>query len=155
MHRREFLASSSGATALALAAGSGFTPAQAADAPGWNPAAFNAKSLAEVAEALGATSAPLESADVTLQAPELAGNGAIVRVSARSALAGTTQIALLVEKNPVALAALFEIPAGTEAQVATNLKMARTSRVFALVKVGEQYLYAFREVTVTLGCDGA
>jgi len=157
MHRRDFLATSSGATALALAAASGFTPApaQASDAPGWNPAAFNAKSLAEVAEALGATSAPLESADVTLQAPELAGNGAIVRVSARSALADTTQIALLVEKNPVALAALFEIPAGTEAQVATNLKMARTSRVYALAKVGEQYLYAFREVKVTLGCDGA
>lgn len=155
MQRRDFLATSSGATALALAAASGFAPAQAADAPGWNPAAFNAKSLAEVAEALGATGAPLESPDVTLQAPELAGNGSIVRVSARSALAGTTQIALLVEKNPVALAALFEIPAGTEAQVATNLKMARTSRVYALAKVGEQYLYAFREVKVTLGCDGA
>jgi sulfur-oxidizing protein SoxY len=154
MERREFLASSSGATALALAAASGLTPAQAANAPGWSPAAFEAKSLADVVKALGATKAPIESPDLTLQAPDIAENGAVVRVSARSALADTTQIALLVEKNPAALAALFDIPAGTEAQVATNLKMAESSRVYALAKVGDQYLYAFKEVKVTLGACG-
>ena len=157
MQRRKLLASTSSATALALAVASGFTPAlaQAANAPGWNPAAFEAKTLAEVAKALGAIRAPVESPALSLRTPDMAENGAVVRVSARSSLAGTTQIALLVEKNPAALAALFDIPAGTEAQVATNLKMARTSRVYALAKVGEQYLYAFREVKVTLGCDGA
>ncbi len=61
----------------------------------------------------------------------------------------------MVEKNPAALAALFDIPAGTEAQVATNLKMAESARVYALAKVGDQYLYAFKEVKVTLGaCSG-
>lgn len=156
MERREFLAGSSGATALALAATSGWAaPAQAADVPGWNPAAFQARSLAEVARALGATKAPVESPDLTLQAPDIAENGAVVRVSARSSLAETTQIALLVEKNPAALAALFDIPAGTEAQVATNLKLAQTSRVYALAKVGGQFVYAFKEVKVTLGgCGG-
>lgn len=154
MQRREFLASSSGATALALAAASGFTPAQAANAPGWSQAAFEAKSLTDVAKALGATRAPIESRELTLQAPDIAENGAVVRVSARSALTGTTQIALVVEKNPSALAALFDIPAGTEAQVATNLKMAESSRVYALAKVGDQYLYAFKEVKVTLGACG-
>lgn len=157
MERREFLAGGSGATALALAAASGWmAPAQAADVPGWNPAAFQARSLAEVAKALGATKAPVESPELTLQAPDIAENGAVVRVSARSALASTTQIAFLVEKNPAALAALFDIPAGTEAQVATNVKLAQTSRVYVLAKVGEQYLYAFKEVKVTLGgCGGA
>ena len=158
MQRRKLLASTSSATALALAAASGFTPApaQAANAPGWNPAAFEAKTLAEVAKALGATRAPVESADLTLQAPDIAENGAVVRVSARSSLAGTTQIALLVEKNPAALAALFDIPPGTEAQVATNLKMAESSRVYVLARVGGQYLYAVKEVKVTLGgCGGA
>ena len=57
MERREFLAGSSGATALALAAASGLTPAYAQNAPGWNKAAFDSKSLADVAKALGATSA--------------------------------------------------------------------------------------------------
>ena len=154
MQRREFLAGSSGATALTLAAASGFTPAQAANAPGWSPAAFEAKSLAEVAKALGATKAPVESREVTLQAPDIAENGAVVRVSARSTLADTTQIALIVEKNPAALAALFDIPAGTEPQVATNLKMAQTSRVYALARVSGQFVYAFKEVRVTLGGCG-
>lgn len=156
MKRRKFLAGSSGATALGLAAASGFTPAQAANnAPGWSPAAFEAKSLAEVAKALGATKAPVESRELTLQAPDIAENGAVVRVSARSTLAETTQIALVVEKNPAALAALFDIPAGTEPQVATNLKMAQTSRVYALARVGEQFVYAFKDVRVTLGGCGA
>lgn len=154
MQRRNFLATSSSATALALAAASGFTPARAANAPGWNPAAFDAKTLADVAKALGAIRAPVESVDLTLQAPDIAENGAVVRVSARSSLAGTTQIALLVEKNPAALAALFDIPAGTEAQVATNLKLAESSRVYVLAKVGDDYLYAVREVKVTLGACG-
>lgn len=156
MQRRKLLATSSSATALALAAASGFTPARAANAnaPGWNPAVFEAKTLAEVAKALGATRAPVESADLTLQAPDMAENGAVVRVSARSSLAGTTQIALLVEKNPAALAALFDIPPGTEAQVATNLKLAESSRVYVLAKVGDDYLYAVREVKVTLGACG-
>ena len=55
MERRDFLASSSGATALALAAASGLSPAYAQNAPGWNKAAFETKSLADAAKAMGAT----------------------------------------------------------------------------------------------------
>lgn len=155
MERREFLASSSGATALALAAVSGVAPAYAQNAPGWNRAAFEAKSLAEVARALGAAGAPLESGDVKLQAPEIAENGSVVRVGAQSLLPDTTQIAFVVEKNPNALAALFDIPADTDANVAVNLKMGQSSRVYALAKVGDKYFYAVKEVKVTLGgCGG-
>ncbi|MGH8848854.1 MAG: thiosulfate oxidation carrier protein SoxY, partial [Polaromonas sp.] len=136
MERREFLASSSGATALAMAAASGLTPAYAQNAPGWNKAAFEAKSLADVAKALGATSAPVESKELLLQAPEIAENGNVVRVGAQSNLANTTQIALVVEKNPSALAAVFDIPAGTDANVSTNIKMGQSSNVYALAKVG-------------------
>ncbi|MFZ2293620.1 MAG: thiosulfate oxidation carrier protein SoxY [Polaromonas sp.] len=155
MERREFLASSSGATALALAAASGVAPAYAQNAPGWNRAAFEAKSLAEVARALGAAGAPLESGEVKLQAPEIAENGSVVRVGAQSLLPDTTQIAFVVEKNPNALAALFDIPADTDANVAVNLKMGQSSRVYALAKVGDKYFYAVKEVKVTLGgCGG-
>lgn len=155
MERREFLLGSSGATALALAAASGVAPAYAQNAPGWNRAAFEAKSLAEVAKALGAAGAPLESGAVKLQAPEIAENGSVVRVGAQSLLPDTTQIAFVVEKNPNALAALFDIPADTDANVAINLKMGQSSRVYALAKVGDKYFYAVKEVKVTLGgCGG-
>lgn len=155
MERREFLAGSSGATVLALAAASGLTPAYAQNAPGWNKAAFDSKSLAEAAKAMGATSAPVESKDLILQAPEIAENGNVVRVGAQSKMANTTQIALVVEKNPNALAAMFDIPPGTDANVSTNIKMGQSSNVYALAKVGDKYFYAVKEIKVTLGgCGG-
>lgn len=155
MERRHFLATSSGATALALAASAGFSPAHAQTTAAWNKLAFESKTLAEAAKALGASGAPVESKELILQAPEIAENGSVVRVGAQSNIAGTTQIALVVEKNPNALAALFDIPAGTDANVATNVKMGQSSNVYALAKVGDKFFYAVKEVKVTLGgCGG-
>lgn len=155
MERRDFLASSSGGAALALAAATGLSPAHAQNAPGWNKAAFDSKSLAEAAKAMGATGAPTESKELVLQAPEIAENGSVVRVGAKSNIANTTQISFVVEKNPSALAATFDIPPGTDAEVSTNIKMGQSSNVFALAKVGDKYFYAVKEVKVTLGgCGG-
>jgi sulfur-oxidizing protein SoxY len=147
MHRRDFIRSGSGVAALGLA---GWAPAHAADAPGWSRAAFSAKSLADVVKALGGAPAT-ENKDVVLQAPEIAENGVSVRFTAQSNLPGTTQLALVVDKNPFALAGLFDIPAGTDAQITTHLKMAQTSNVYALARVGDRFFYAVRNVTVTLG----
>ncbi len=158
MERRDFLASGSGATALVLAAGSGLTPAQAqpvVNAPGWNKAAFDTKSLADAAKAMGATSPPVESKELLIQAPEIAENGSVVRVGAQSNIPNTTQISFVVEKNPSALAASFDIPTGTDANVSTNIKMGQSSNVYALAKAGDKYFYAVKEVKVTLGgCGG-
>ena len=155
MERRQFLSTTTSATAVALAAASGLTPAYAQAAAGWNKAAFEAKTLAEVAKAMGAAGAPVESAEIQLQAPEIAENGNVVRIGATSNLPKTTHIAFVVEKNPSALAALFEIPADTDASVSTNVKMGQSSNVYALVKVGDKVFYAVKEVKVTLGgCGG-
>jgi sulfur-oxidizing protein SoxY len=155
MERRAFIASGPGAAALALAAASSLSVARAESAPGWNKAAFEAKTLAEVARGLGATGAPTESRDLVIQVPEIAENGSVVRVSAQSNVPNTTMIAFVVEKNPNALVAAFEIPTGTDASVATNVKMAETSNVYALVKAGDKYWYAVKEVKVTIGgCGG-
>ncbi|UUZ68455.1 thiosulfate oxidation carrier protein SoxY [Polaromonas sp. P2-4] len=131
------------------------SPAYAQNAPGWNKAAFDSKSLADVAKALGAISAPVESKELLLQAPEIAENGNVVRVGAQSNMLNTTLIALVVEKNPNALATMFDIPAGTDANVSTNIKMGQSSNVYALAKVGDKFFYAVKEVKVTLGgCGG-
>ena len=61
----------------------------------------------------------------------------------------------MVEKNPSALAANFDIMAGTDANVETNIKMGQSSNVYALAKAGDKYYYAVKEVKVTLGgCGG-
>ena len=155
MERRDFLRSTSSAAGLGLAVAAGVTPARAENAPGWNKAAFESKSLLDAAKALGASSAPVESRELVIQAPEIAENGNVVRVSAQSNIPNTTLMALVVEKNPSALAAAFDILPGTDASVAINLKMAQTSNVYALVKAGDRYFYAVREVRVTLGGCGA
>ena len=67
----------------------------------------------------------------------------------------TTQVALVIEKNPNALAAVFDIPAGTDANVSTNVKMGQSSNVYAVAKAGDKFFYSVKEVKVTLGgCGG-
>ncbi len=154
MERREVMKAGSGATVLGLAVAAGLIPAHAQAQSVWNKGAFDAKTLADVAKALGGN-APTESKDVVLQAPEIAENGNVVRIGASSSNPAVTQIALLIEKNPNALAAVFDVPAGTEANFATNVKMGQSSNVYALAKVGDKYVYAVKEVKVTLGgCGG-
>ena len=118
-------------------------------------AAFETKSFAEAARSLG-SGAPVESPLIALTSPEIAENGAVVPFTVASRVPGTTQIALLVEKNPWILAVSFGIPEGTEPFVTTRVKMAETSRVIALVTTGEGRLFfASRDVKVTLGgCAG-
>ena len=158
MERRDFL-HRSGATAVAIAAATSLPIAQAqsavVNAPGWNKVAFDSKTLADAAKAMGATSAPVESKGLLLQAPEIAENGNVVRIGAQSSIPNTTQIAFVVEKNPSALAAMFDVPTGTDANVSTNIKMGQSSNVYALAKAGDKYFYAVKEVKVTLGgCGG-
>ena len=124
--------------------------AQAAE---WNKLAFEGKSLDDVLKAFGGTTAE-KSADVSLNAPDIAENGAVVPVGVSTSLKAQ-EIAILVEKNPNMLAAHFMLPAGTEPFVGTRVKMGQTSNVLALVKADGKWFVASKEVKVTLGgCGG-
>jgi sulfur-oxidizing protein SoxY len=151
--RRQFVQTSG--LVGALAAIGLLKPEQAlAQAQPWNKAAFEAKSLADVVKALGGT-APTESKDITITAPDIAENGAVVPVAVASKIPNTQTVHILVEKNPNALAAGFTIPSGTEPSVATRIKMGQTSNVHAVVKAGDKYYVATKEIKVTLGgCGG-
>ncbi len=125
-----------------------------AEAADWNKAAFDGKTLDDVLKALGGSSADKSSA-VTINAPDIAENGAVVPVGVTTTLPNTQQIAILVEKNPSALAAQFLMTADTEPFVASRVKMAQTSNVHALVKAGGKWYVTTKEVKVTLGgCGG-
>jgi sulfur-oxidizing protein SoxY len=124
-----------------------------AQAQEWNKAAFEGKSLDDVFKILGAGS-PDKSAAITLNAPDIAENGAVVPVGITTSTKAE-QMAILVEKNPSALAAQFFIPAGTEPFVTTRIKMGQTSNVYGLVKTDGKWLMTVKEVKVTLGgCGG-
>ena len=137
---------------IAAAISAGILPAPAfAD---WNKAAFDAKNMNDVLKAMGG-SAPEKSSDITITAPDIAENGAVVPIAVASKLANTQSISILVEKNPSSLAAEFDILPGTEPNVGTRVKMGQSSNVHAVVKAGGKYYVATKEIKVTLGgCGG-
>lgn len=121
----------------------------------WNDKAFAAKGVDNVVKSLGGATAT-QTRDVTWgTTPEIAENGAVVPISVTSNIPNTQSIAILVEKNPNTLAASFDIPAGTDANVSTRVKIGESSNVHALIKADNKYFVATREIKVTLGgCGG-
>lgn len=151
--RRNFVKSSAILGLMAAAGLLSTDEARAQDAS-WNKAAFDAKDLAGTVQALGG-SAPTQSGDIAITAPDIAENGAVVPVGVTSKIPNTQAVYILVEKNPNALAAGFNLPAGTEPTVSTRIKMGQTSNVHAVVKADNKYYYTTKEVKVTLGgCGG-
>ena len=127
---------------------------RAADASKWPKDAFQQKTEADAIKALYGKTAE-ESDKVKLDAPEIAENGAVVPITVSSTLPDVTSIAILVPENPFPLAASYKIPAGTQAMVGNRLKMAKTSKVVALVEAGGKLYSATKEVKVTVGgCGG-
>jgi sulfur-oxidizing protein SoxY len=146
------LASASGLYGALLAVGllkPGLASAQA-----FNQAAFQVKSIAEALKALGATVLS-DSKDVVITAADIAENGAVVPVGIRSNLPKTEMLALLVDKNPNALAGAYDLLEGAEADVSMRIKMSQSSDVVALVKADGKFYTARKEIKVTLGgCGG-
>jgi sulfur-oxidizing protein SoxY len=155
MQRREALKRSATVAGLLMAAGYGPLAHAQAAASSFNRAAFEAKNLADVVKALGA-GAPAESKDITLTAPDIAENGAVVPLGAATTIAGARRVLLLVEKNPNALAGAFDVSDGVDANFATRVKMGQTSNVYAVVLTADnKAFFAQKEVKVTLGgCGG-
>jgi sulfur-oxidizing protein SoxY len=121
----------------------------------FNKAAFEAKSIPDAVKAYGGA-APTESKDVTLTAPDIAENGAVVPMTVASTLPGVKHLLLLVEKNPNALVAKFDVSDAIEANLATRAKMGQTSDVYAVAITNDgKAFFAKKEVKVTLGgCGG-
>ncbi len=150
-NRRALLIHSSRVAALMSAAG--LLP-QLAHAS-YNAAAFEVKTMAELAKLLGG-SAPAESKDVTLTAPDIAENGAVVPIGVACALPGVKKLLVLVEKNPSVLSAMFDVSDAVDANFSTRVKMGQSSNVYAVAMTGDgKLLFAQKEVKVTLGgCGG-
>jgi sulfur-oxidizing protein SoxY len=155
LQRRKALRTGSGMTLLTLVAAAGWLRAEDARAADWNKAAFETNSMDATVKALGG-GAPAQSKDIAFfQTPDIAENGAVVPVGITSNIPKTESIAILVEKNPNMLAAVFDVPAGTDPSLSTRIKMGQSSNVYALVKADGKYYVASKEIKVTLGgCGG-
>lgn len=140
-----------GALAAVLVAGL-LQPVRALAA--WNKEAFAAKSPGDALKGLGAASTE-PSKQITIEAPQIAENGAVVPIEITSNIPGTTSIAVVIEKNPFPLAAKFDFTDGALPYVKLNAKMGETSDVRVVAAAGGKHYVATQEIKVTIGgCGG-
>ncbi|MBB4378739.1 thiosulfate oxidation carrier protein SoxY [Bradyrhizobium sp. SBR1B] len=132
----------------------GATPARAAANDKYPEEAFRQKNEADAIKALyGKTAEPSDK--VKLDAPEIAENGGVVPVSVTTTLDKVSSISFLVTENPYALAASYKVADGTVPGVANRLKMAKTTKLVAIVEADGKLYSATKEVKVTVGgCGG-
>ena len=123
-------------------------------AAAWNKSAFDAVGLENALQSL-AIGKVLPSKELQIVAPDRAENGAIVQIEASSLLPNTEAIYVLVDKNPTALLGKYEFKNGAQAFFVTRIKMAETSDVTLIAKVGEQFYSVAKKVEVLEnGCGG-
>lgn len=141
------------AGALTAAFAAGLLAPLRAWAGAWNQAGFGTKAVADALRSIGASES-VESPDILVKAPDIAENGAIVPIEVISRIPNTRFIAIVADKNPFPLIAIFEFREGTEGFVSTRVKLAETTFVRAIVKADDRVYSARREVKVTIGGCG-
>ena len=151
--RRSFL-KVLGATGAVVTAGL-MKPARTLAAIAWPKEAFNKEGMdAALKAAVGTTE--IQEGNVSIEAPTIAENGAVVPITASSDLDNIKRVHVFVEKNPNPYVARFHMLETARAEVATRIKMGETSpiRVVAETTDGKAYM-ARKEVRVTIGgCGG-
>lgn len=153
MKRRTFLKGSLAGGTVGVAVSAGLLSPQAVLAA-YPEKAFEAKKMdAALNEMFG--SADLQSSgDITVKAPDIAENGAVVPITVDTSLEAES-VAIVAEKNPVPMVAEFMMGDKTQGYVSTRIKMGKTSDVVAVVKSGGKLYSARKEVKVTIGgCGG-
>jgi len=135
----------------AVASSDTAAPEAAAAAPtSTGSPAFDAENLADLLKALGAENA--EASDkITLIAPDVAENGAVVPVSIDTTLEGVTQFAFIAENNARPLSASFDMSEEMAGFVGIRMRMGKTGKVIALVTAGDKIYKAEKNVKVTAG----
>jgi sulfur-oxidizing protein SoxY len=152
--RRKFIKSSLSFSACAMFATTGLLTPRTSNAA-WPRENVAESSFAETLKRLYGEHELQETKKIKFRLPRIAENGAVVPITVTSSLDNVENITLLVEKNPVPLAASFNLAPECIASVSARLKMAETSDVIAVVKAGPEYYTAKQTVKVTIGgCGG-
>lgn len=170
MKRRKFLKGSLAASVTGVAAGSLLAPslfagdapaadAAKAEAPAADAAAaggadpFAATTMEDALKTLGITAE--DSDKVTVTAPDLAENAAVVPVEVATTIEGAEEILVFISKNPTVYAAKFKLGEGIDPAVKCRFKVGKTGDVIAIVKAGDKYYTNKKAVKVTKGgCGG-
>jgi sulfur-oxidizing protein SoxY len=151
MQRRSFLQVVLGSTLAMIAGLFGSRNAAAA----WSADAFDARSIADALKNAFGTDIVTPSDAITIKAPNLAENGAMVPVEVTTTLPELESISFLVEGNQNPLAATFFVSPSANRVLATRVKMGRSSAVLVVARAGGRLYSARKEIKVTIGgCGG-
>lgn len=152
--RRTFLRTSLAAGAITVAVGAGLLSPRSVLAA-WPKSAFEAKSLDEAMKNIAGAANASASADIEIEAPDIAENGAVVSVTVKTKLPNVEQISVFVPKNNNPLTLSYSMTPDVDSFVTSRIKMRETSDVIAVVKSGGKLFSAKKPVKVTLGgCGG-
>jgi sulfur-oxidizing protein SoxY len=122
-------------------------------AAAWNRLAFEATKPEAALQELG-ISQPQPSSEIDLIAPDFAENGAIVQIEVTSHIPNTEAIAILADKNPTSLIANFMFSNGALPKLITRVKLAESCELKVIVKAGDRYFEASKNVQVAVGGCG-
>jgi len=152
--RRTFLKGTLAGGVLAVAAGAGLLIPRVVLAA-WPKPAFGAKSVGDALSALLGSASVTATEEITIKAPDIAENGAVVPVTISTNIPNAESISILIEKNASPLAFNASLTDKVDGFVVMRVKMAKTSNVTAVVKAGGKLYSSSRNVKVTLGgCGG-
>jgi len=94
----------------------------------------------------------IETSDkIDIQIAKIVGSGANVPITVTSTLNNVESIAILVEKNPIALAAKFDLTPTMEAWVSARLKIAESSTVMVIVETDAGFYSAAEKIIISPG----
>lgn len=152
--RRTFLQATMAAGTIAVATSAGLLSPRTVLAA-WPKSAFTATTLDDAMKAISGSTQAADSKEISVEAPDIAENGAVVSVTVKSKAANTEQISVLVPENANPLCASYITTSAVDGFVTGRIKMRKTSDVIALVKADGKLLTAKKPVKVTLGgCGG-
>ncbi|HEB55365.1 MAG TPA: thiosulfate oxidation carrier protein SoxY [Gammaproteobacteria bacterium] len=154
MQRRSFLKGTLAGSAVAVAVGAGLLQPRMVLAA-WPKSAFEAKTVQDAMSSLYGSAESTPSSEITIKAPDIAENGAVVPVSINTSLSGVTDIGIIAEKNAMPMSANFKLAPNAKGYVSTRIKMGKTSSIIAIVVANGKIYSARKEVKVTIGgCGG-
>lgn len=150
-NRRTFIKKSATLGALAASGLLNSAPANSA----WLAENFTPSKLDQTLKHLFKDAALSETDKITIKIPQIAENGAVVPITISSSLDAVQRIFILVEKNPVPLAAQFDLSPELLPFVSARIKMAETSDVIVIAQSNGAFYRAKERVKVTIGgCGG-
>lgn len=153
-NRRTFLKGTLAGSVLAVAAGAGMLAPRLVLAA-WPKSAFDATSVKSALSALLGSDSMTDSRDIKIKTPDIAENGAVVPVSVTTGIKNAESITVLIHENGSPLAFNVGMTNKADGYVVMRVKMAKTSKVSAIVKAGGKLHSTSRNVKVTLGgCGG-